>query len=95
MAKYLDPKALELVEESAYSDAELYAIDKYWDQISRERTRENAAEKRGLERGRAEGRAEGEARERQKNALKMKQKGFAIVDIAEITGLSVEEIDAL
>lgn len=48
-------KALELVEESAYTDAELIAIDKYWDQISRERTAVNAAERKG----RAEGRAEG------------------------------------
>lgn len=52
-------KALELVEESAYTDAELLAIEKYWDQISRERTLENAAERRGVAKGRAEGRAEG------------------------------------
>lgn len=44
-------KALELVEESAYTDAELLAIDKYWDQISRERTAVNAAERRGVAKG--------------------------------------------
>ena len=37
-ADALVAKALELVEESAYTDAELLAIDKYWDQINRERT---------------------------------------------------------
>lgn len=88
-------KALELVEESAYSDAELYAIDKYWDQISRERTRENAAEKRGLEKGRAEGLAEGEARERLKNARNLKQLGVPVETIAQATGLSLAEIEAL
>lgn len=31
-------KALALIEESAYSDSELYAIDRYWDAVSRERT---------------------------------------------------------
>ena len=31
-------KAVSLVEESAYNDAELRAIDRYWDSVSRERT---------------------------------------------------------
>ena len=48
-------KALSLVEESAYTDAELYAIDHYWDAVSRERT--VLAEK--YERGHAEGLEEG------------------------------------
>lgn len=61
-ADALVAKALMLVEESAYSDAELLAIDKYWDQISRERTAVNAAERKG----RAEGIAIGEERGRQK-----------------------------
>lgn len=48
-------KALSLVEESAYTDDELYAIDHYWDAVSRERT--VLAEK--YERGHAEGLEEG------------------------------------
>lgn len=48
-------QALELVEESAYSDAELLAIERYWEQISRERTALNAAERKGEAKGRAEG----------------------------------------
>lgn len=52
-------KALSIVEESAYSDDELYVIDKYWDQVSRERTALGEAEDRGIAIGRAEGRAEG------------------------------------
>ena len=49
--------------------------------------------------GKAEGRAEGEAKgrkeERKKNALRMKSKGYSIEDIADITGLSAEEIALL
>lgn len=48
-------KALSIVEESAYTEDELYTIDKYWDQVSRERTALGEAEDRGFARGRAEG----------------------------------------
>lgn len=84
-------KALELVEEAGYSDAELLAIDKYWDQISRERTLESAAERRGLERGRAEG----AQTEKLANAKSMKDLGLDVNVIAQVTGLSVEDINAL
>lgn len=80
-------KALELVEESAYTDAEIYAIEKYWDQISRERTIENAAERRGLEKGRAEGVLD--------TARNLKQLGVPFETIAQATGLSLAEIEAL
>ena len=84
-------KALELVEESSYSDAELLAIDKYWDQISRERTIENAAERRGMAKGRAEGRDE-RTIEIARNAKSM---GMNADAIKQLTGLSIEEIDKL
>jgi len=45
--------------------------------------------------GRAEGRAEGERDEKLRNAKKMKQKGLSSEDIAEITGLTKEEIENL
>lgn len=45
--------------------------------------------------GLAEGLAEGRAEEKLRNAQKMKAKGFSIEDIAEITGLSVEEIEKM
>lgn len=48
-----------------------------------------------LNKGRAEGRMEGRTEERIKNALKMKQKGFSFADIADITGLEIEEIKDL
>ena len=45
--------------------------------------------------GRAEGRAEGEQKKNLENAKKMKEKGYPIDDISDITGLSIEEIDKL
>ena len=45
--------------------------------------------------GLAEGRAEGRAEERLNNARKMKDKGIDLEDIADVTGLSIEEIAAL
>lgn len=96
-------KALELVEESAYTDAELYAIEKYWDQISRERTIENAAERRGIEKGRAEGleqgRAEGLEQGRAEGiiatARNFKALGLPAETIAQATGLTLAEVEAL
>ena len=53
----------------------------------------------GLAEGRAEGRAEGLEegllKGKLQSAQKMKEKGFPITDIAEITGLSTEEIERL
>lgn len=79
-ADTLVAKALELVEESAYSDAELLAIDKYWDQISRERTALNAAERRGR------------AEERIKNARLMIDAGVPEELVLSTLGLTKEEL---
>ena len=51
----------------------------------------NSAERRGLEQGRLEGHANAD----REHAIKMKAKGFALEDIADITGLTIEEIAAL
>lgn len=84
-------KALELVEESAYTDAELYTIDRYWDRLARERTIVVAAEQKGEARGRAEGRAE----EKKANALNFKNLGVPVETIAQATGLTIDEINSL
>ncbi len=53
----------------------------------------------GLEKGRAEGlekgRAEGVLQAKIEDAMKMKRKGFSDNDIAEITGLSLEEVSQI
>lgn len=77
-------KALSLLEESAYTDAELYAIDRYWDAVSRERTA--LAEK--YEKGLSEGRIS--------TAKNLKTMGLlSNTQIAEATGLSEEEVALL
>lgn len=62
----------------------------YWDSLKNFRDLYSVistAEKKGREEGREE--------ERIKNAVRMKQKGYPLEDIAEITGLSIEEIREL
>jgi len=49
----------------------------------------------GREEGRVEGRAEGRVETNRENARRMKVKGYAVEDIAEITGLTAEEIKGL
>ena len=49
----------------------------------------------GREEGREEGRAEGRIETSRENARRMKVKGYAVEDIAEITGLTAEEIKGL
>jgi len=51
--------------------------------------------KEGRAEGRAEGLAEGEHNKAIESARKMKGKGYPIADIAEITGLTVEDINSL
>ena len=100
-------KALSIVERSAYTDAQLETYDKIFDIIATEITLKEGAFNDGEKKGRAEGEAIGEARgvekgkavgahnEKIENARKMKSKGYPIEDIAEITGLSIGEINNL
>jgi predicted transposase/invertase (TIGR01784 family) len=50
---------------------------------------------KGMAEGRVEGRVEGLLEARMETARKMKVKGFASTDIADITGLTKKEIDRL
>ena len=100
-------KALDIVEESAYSDTEIYAYDKYWDAVRTEKTlffgkwEEGKAEglaeglEKGLEKGRPEGLAEGKKMERFDIARKALQRGLAVADVAALTGLTEDEIRKL
>lgn len=56
-------------------------------------TAELKGEAKGREEGRAEGRAEGEYLRQLKIAAKMKGKGYPAEDIAELTGLTAEDIE--
>ncbi|MCR5569141.1 MAG: hypothetical protein K6G31_07690 [Paludibacteraceae bacterium] len=55
----------------------------------------DTAKRNGHDEGFAEGRAEGEAMKNIEHARKMKAKGYPIADIADITGLSLSEIEKL
>lgn len=52
-------KALTVLEESAFSDAEIAGYDYFWDMVSVDRMFREGALRRGLTEGKAEGRAEG------------------------------------
>ena len=80
-------KALTVLEESAFTDAELAGYEHFWDGISVEKTLYNSAIRRGL--------AEGKAKEQRLIAANFKKQGIDIETIAQCTGLSVEEIDEL
>ena len=71
----------------------------YYDLDGAFRTADNKGYSRGLERGKKEGLREGMARGREEtnleNARRMKAKGFAPQDIADITGIAVETIKTL
>jgi predicted transposase/invertase (TIGR01784 family) len=79
-------QAIEIVEESAYTDDELAQYDKFWDAIRIEQAFVDEAEIRyglGIKKAKTE------------DARKMKAKGYAIEDITEIIGLTAEEIEGL
>ena len=93
-------KAVSLVEESAYSDAELWAIDRYWDSVSRERTALSEKYLKGEAKGRAEGLAEGEKKGRKEQAYDIIARNLIsmhlpIDSIILATGLSKDEIASL
>lgn len=88
-------KALSILEESAYTDAELIAIDKYWDMVSCERTLMTASRQEGLAVGRAEGEEIGEKKKQLEIAATMKADGITIGIIQKYTGLTSEEIEKL
>ena len=85
------------------SKDELKAYYRHLDNIVILRDNINTERAEGRAEGRVEGRAEGRAEgleagrqeERRQNAIRMKAKGFPTQDIADITGLSPEEIDRL
>ena len=92
-------EALEIVEVGAFTDAEMRAYDKFWDNISVQKTMENAL-KREAEKAKAE--TEQAKAEIKQTKEKLKQivrnlKGMNMdtAHIVEITGLNPEEIEVL
>ena len=102
-------QALEIVEESAYSEAEMLAYDRYWDQVRLDKALadERDAARAELDETNAKldaatakldaekARADAAVEKLRQTARKMKAKGFSDADIADLTGLSADEIAAL
>ena len=92
-------KLFEQAEIAHYSESErrqyFESQKEYWDNYSIMTTALNKGLRQGRAEGRAEGLAEGEAKANRENARRMKAKGYAIQDIAEVTGLSEKEIERL
>ncbi len=98
-------KAVNVLEESAFTDAQLAGYEKFWDIVSVERTLMYSAQKRGmkegLEKGRAEGLEKGMAEGLEKGrsdaqkeiARNLKKAGVPTEIIMQSTGLSKEEIE--
>lgn len=70
-------KAVDILEESSYTDAQLNGYDKFWDIVRTERTYINAAIRKGMSEGRAEGRAEGFEQGRAKGRAEGRAEGMA------------------
>ena len=95
-------EALEIVEESAYSAAEMAAYEGYWDAVRREATiigelndaREELAEER-MKLGAANAERDAAVEKLRQSARQMKADGMAVETIAKYTGLKAGEIAAL
>ena len=96
-------RALQIVEKSAYNEAELYAYEYYWDAVYNERGvyrhgyKQGTAQGReeGFTEGREEGRAEGEHHKAIEFAHRMKADGMSIELIAKYTGLAIDDIERM
>ena len=92
-------KAVSVLEESAFTDAQLLGYDKFWDIISVEKTLYGSGWRRGVKEGREEGmkagKAKGEAEMQRKIACNLKRVGLPLDVIIQTTGLTAKEIDIL
>ena len=104
-------KALDVLEESAFSDDELNTYDKFWDMIRTERTYYASGKRQGFiegeeqgiekgiaigeERGIAIGEDKGRSEERIATASKLLRLGVDRSVIEQATGLTPEEIDRI
>lgn len=88
-------KAVEELEISGFTDAELRAYDKFWDSVSVERTLLDDRYQKGKEEGMEKGRAEGMNLRSLEIAKKMLAKGMDEATVMDVTGLTAEEIKLL
>lgn len=96
-------KAITLLEESAFSKAQLLGYDRFWDMVSTAKTEISSSrregreegERIGMEKGKKIGMEEGEKKKAMEIAKKMKEEGVSIALIEKYSGLTSKEINAL
>ena len=96
-------QAVSILEESAFTPAQLQGYEDFWDGVSVERTIRTSAENKGrqeghqegLLKGRLEGRLEGRREAECQIAANLKSQQVPFEVIARSTGLSIEEISKL
>ena len=88
-------KAVEELEISGFSDAELRAYDKFWDSVSVERTLLDDRYQKGMEKGIEKGFEKGMNQQSFEIARKMLAKGMDDASVMDMTGLTAEEIKLL
>ena len=81
-------KAVEELEISGFTDAELRAYDKFWDSVSVERTLIDDSYQKGMEKGLEKGMKNGKI----EIARKMLAQGIDEAMVMDMTGLTAEEI---
>ena len=81
-------KAVEELEISGFTDAELWAYDKFWDSVSVERTLIDDSYQKGIEKGIEKGMNQRSL----EIARKMLAKGMDEASVMDMTGLTAEEI---
>ena len=92
-------KAVEELEISGFSDAELRAYDKFWDSVSVERTliddSYQKCKEKGIAEGMEKGRAEGKHEANTETAQRLLAMGLSAEQVAKATQLSLEIIKNL
>ena len=78
----------EELEISGFTDAELWAYDKFWDSVSVERTLIDDSYQKGMEKGLEKGMKNGKI----EIARKMLAQGMDEATVMDLTGLTAEEI---
>ena len=92
-------KAVEELEISGFTDAELRAYDKFWDSVSVERTllddRYQKGMEKGMKQGREEGREEGKHEANTETAQRLLAMGLSAEQVSKATQLPLEIIKNL
>ena len=84
-------KALSIVEKSAMSEAQLYAYERFWDEVNRSHVLKENSFKEGEKRGEKRG----EMKKAIEIAKKLKLQGMSDTDISSLTGLGLDEVSEL